>query len=67
MNNSGVGFPGGSVIKILPAISGFDPWIRKSPWRRKWQPSPVLLSQNLMVTGAWRATVDGVTTESDMI
>ena len=67
MNNSGVGFPGGSVIKILPAISGFDPWIRKSPWSRKWQPSPVLLSQNLMVTGAWRAIVHGVTTESDMI
>ena len=21
---------------------GFDPWIRKSPWRRKWQPTPVL-------------------------
>ena len=43
MNNSGVGFPGGSVIKILPAISGFDPWIRKSPWRRKWEPTPVFL------------------------
>ena len=22
---------------------GFDPWIRKIPWRRKWQPTPVLL------------------------
>ena len=21
----------------------FDPWIRKIPWRRKWQPSPVFL------------------------
>ena len=21
----------------------FDPWIGKIPWRRKWQPSPVLL------------------------
>ena len=21
----------------------FDPWIRKIPWRRKWQPIPVLL------------------------
>jgi len=21
----------------------FDPWVRKIPWRRKWQPSPVLL------------------------
>ena len=22
---------------------GFDPWVRKSPWRRKWQSTPVLL------------------------
>ena len=22
---------------------GFDPWIRKIPWRREWQPTPVLL------------------------
>ena len=23
---------------------GFDPWIGKIPWRRKWQPIPVVLS-----------------------
>ena len=23
---------------------GFDPWVRKMPWRRKWQPTPVFLS-----------------------
>ena len=22
---------------------GFDPWVGKIPWRRAWQPSPVLL------------------------
>ena len=22
---------------------GFNPWIRKIPWRRKWQPTPVFL------------------------
>ena len=22
---------------------GFDPWVRKNPWKRKWQPTPVLL------------------------
>ena len=22
---------------------GFDPWVRKIPWRRSWQPTPVLL------------------------
>ena len=23
--------------------SGFDPWVRKIPWWRKWQPTPVVL------------------------
>ena len=22
---------------------GFDPWVRKFPWRSKWQPTPVIL------------------------
>ena len=22
---------------------GFAPWVRRVPWRRKWQPTPVLL------------------------
>ena len=22
---------------------GFNPWVRKIPWRRRWQPSPVFL------------------------
>ena len=22
---------------------GYDPWIRKVPWRKKWQPTPVFL------------------------
>ena len=22
---------------------GFDPWVRKIPWRRKWQPAPAFL------------------------
>ena len=21
----------------------FDPWVRKAPWRRKWQPTPIFL------------------------
>ena len=25
------------------ANSGFDPWVRKIPWGRKWQPTPVFL------------------------
>ena len=29
-----LGFPGGT---------GFHPWVRKIPWRRKWKPTPVFL------------------------
>ena len=36
------------VIKNLPANAedmrgGFDTWVGKIPWRRAWQPTPVLL------------------------
>ena len=37
-----MGFPGGAVVKNLPANAGdtrFIPWVRKFPWRRKWQPT----------------------------
>ena len=36
-----VGFPGGSDGKDSPAIQ--DPWVPEIPWRRKWQPTPVIL------------------------
>ena len=35
------------IVKNLPAMQerpGFDPWVGKIPWRRKWQPTPVSLS-----------------------
>ena len=42
-------FPGGASGKE-PACQrkickrhGFNPWVRKIPWRRKWQPTPVFL------------------------
>ena len=40
-------FPGGSDGKASAynALPGFDPWVRKIPWRRKWQPAPVLLPE----------------------
>ena len=25
-------------------IGGFDPWVEEIPWRKKWQPTPALLS-----------------------
>jgi len=34
------------MVKNLPAIQEmvqFDPWVRKIPWRRPWQPTPVFL------------------------
>ena len=39
----------------------FDPWVGKSPWRRKWKPTPVFLPGKSHGQGAWRATVHGVT------
>ena len=38
----------------------FDPWVRKIPWRRKWQPTPVYLPEQPMDKGASRATVQRV-------
>ena len=36
------------VLKNPPASAGdkkheFGPWVRKIPWRRKWQPTPAFL------------------------
>ena len=42
-------FPGVSVVNNLPAGTigdrrhGFNPWVRKIPWRRKWQSTPTFL------------------------
>ena len=47
-----MGFHGCSVVKNPPVIqpsgqirqrSKFDPWVKKIPWRRKQQPTPVTL------------------------
>ena len=33
------------MVKNLHAVqdTGFDPWVRKIPWRREWQPTPLFL------------------------
>ena len=47
------------MVKNLPAMKHrFDLWVRKIPWRRKWQPTPVF--ENPMESKAWRATVHWV-------
>ena len=38
---------------------GLDPWVGKIPWRRKWQPTSVLLPGKPMDSRAWWATVHG--------
>ena len=40
---------------------GFDPWMGKISWWRKWQPTPVFLPEkNPLDRGAWQATTCGV-------
>ena len=40
----GLGFAGGSDCVCLQCGRlGFDPWVGKIPWSRKWQPTPVFL------------------------
>ena len=40
-------FPGGAVVENLPTHAGdtgtVSIWVRKIPWRRKWQPTLVFL------------------------
>ena len=43
----------------------FNLCIRKIPWRRKWQPTPVFLPGESHGRGAWWATVHGVKKELD--
>ena len=42
---------------------GFNPWIKKIPWRRSWQPTTIFLPGESH-GGAWYATIHRVT-ESD--
>ena len=56
-----LGFPGGASAKgsfcqcRKLRKQGFDPWVKKVPWRMKWQPNPVLLLWKF--PSAWWATV----------
>ena len=44
------------MVKLLPAMwgPGFDPWLGKIPWRRKWQSTPVFLPGKFH---GWRSLV----------
>ena len=49
-------------LRICPQDGrpGFNPWVRKIPWRREWQPTRVSVSGEPHGQRAWRATVYGV-------
>ena len=53
------------MVKIAPAKqeTQVQSWVRKIPWRRKWQTPPVLLSEKSIVRGDWWAIVHGVAKE----
>ena len=34
---------GASLVAQMVKNPGFNPWVGKIPWRRKWQPAPVFL------------------------
>ena len=49
-------------VKCLPAMRpGFDPWVRKIPRRRKWQPTRYSCLGNPKDREAWYSAVQGVT------
>ena len=58
-----MGFPGGARGKELSCQyrsskrHGFNPWVKKIPWRRAGGPTPVFLTGESVDKGAWRATV----------
>ena len=62
-----MGFPGGTSGKESPCQRRrcrrlrFNPWVRKIPWKKKWQPTPVFLPGEHMDGGAWWAKVHRVT------
>ena len=56
------GFPGGSVEESAYQCRrrGFNPWIRKISWRRKWQSNPGKKLENSRDGGAWQSAVQGI-------
>ena len=56
-------FQGGSVVKNLPEMqeTQFDPWVRKIPSRKTWQPALVFLPGKFHGQRNLVGTVHGVT------
>jgi len=63
-----VAFPGGSVVKNLPAKAGEESWIPglgRSPGVRTVNPFQYPCLENPKDRGPWRATIRGVAKETD--
>ena len=45
---------------------GFDPWVRKIPWRRKWQSTPIFLPRKSHGQRSLGAIAHGIAKESVM-
>ena len=60
---AGAGFPGGASGQEPTSQCRrqkryrFNLWVRKSPWRRAWQPTPEFLPGDPTDRGAWWATI----------
>ena len=64
-----MGFLGGSEGENLPAMQEtqvFDPWVRKIPWRREWQPTSVFLPEEFHGQRSQAVFSPGGCKESDM-
>ena len=67
-----MGFPGGASGKESACQCRrqrrhmFNPWVRKIPWRRKWQPTPAFLSGNSHEQKSWVGYSPRGHKESDM-
>jgi len=52
-------------IRLQCRSQGFHPWVRKIPWRRAWQPTPVFLPGKSHGLRSLAATVHRIARESD--
>ena len=63
-------FPGDSLVKLFACQCGrcrrcgFEPWVGKISWRRKWQSTQYSCLENPMDRGAWWTTGLGLQTVS---
>ena len=66
-----MGFPGGTSGKAFSCLCRrcrFDPWVRKIPWSRKWQPTPVFLPGKLLaVHGTLKSLLQHHSTKASIL